>query len=228
MAIEITPEHLADLLTFGAPEEARRAVLAPLEAGIPVREIYLDLLAPALYEVGRRWEHGRATVAQEHVATAIVRSIMAGLADRAPHASSRRRRIVLACTEGELHDTGLRMVGDFLEGDGWEVVYVGPATPAPALAELVERVRPDVVGLSTAIAAHLPAARDALAVLRALPAPPYLVVGGAAYLGDEAGAAASVGADAYARDAAAASDLLSVDRPGQAPWPSDGGASAGA
>jgi methanogenic corrinoid protein MtbC1 len=171
------------------------------------REIYLDVLGPALVEVGARWQRGIATIAQEHLATAVVGSIMTRLAGQLATTPPVRRRIVLACTDGELHDTGLRMVRDFLEGDGWEVFYLGAETPADSLQFLVDRAQPHVVGLSTALPHRVPVARVTVAALRSRPARPYILLGGHAYGGD-AGLARHIGADGFAANAGEASLLL--------------------
>ncbi len=76
------------------------------------------------------------------------------------------------------------MVGDFFESDGWEVMYVGAATPAADLARLAAEVEPNLVGLSTTLTTHLDAARAAIAALKALPSPPVVMVGGSAYSDD--------------------------------------------
>src|SRR5919202_960356 len=96
---------------------------------------------------------------------------------------SRRARAVIddalvTGTPGELHVLGARMVADFLEADGWEVIQLGASTPAPDLAELVDAERPQVVALSTATAGSLPGIVDVLGRLRQLEPRPCLVVGG--------------------------------------------------
>src|SRR5688572_27812094 len=59
-----------------------RAVLdEAIAGGMPVRRIYLDVLQPTLYEVGRRWSHADIGIAQEHLATAATQSAMARLAE---------------------------------------------------------------------------------------------------------------------------------------------------
>jgi methanogenic corrinoid protein MtbC1 len=207
VSLELSPGRFADLLLSRPPRESRAAVLDLVEAGAPPRGVYLDVLGPALEEVGARWQAGRATVAQEHLATAIVSSIMASVAPRLEEPPPVGRRVVLASTDGEMHVVGLRMIGDFLEADGWEVYFLGAATPGPALQALVDETRPDAVGLSTTLTTHLAAAREAIAALRARPDPPFIFVGGNAYR-DDLDLAGSLGADASAADAGAASRLL--------------------
>lgn len=197
---------LADLLQHRPPREARAFALDAVAAGSRARDVYLDLLAPALVEIGDRWEHGTATVAEEHLATAVVASIMATLAPTLEEEPAVRQRVVLACTEGELHDLGLRMLGDFLEGDGWEVLYLGAVTPATDLVDFVANAKPAAVGLSVTLTTHLAPARATMSTIRERCAA-YILVGGAAFAGDPR-IANDMGADAYAPDAGAASRLL--------------------
>ncbi|MDQ3127207.1 MAG: cobalamin-dependent protein [Chloroflexota bacterium] len=187
---------------------AARAVVEDLVGrGESVRAIYLDVLEPALVEVGRRWQRAAITVAHEHLATATTKAIMARLSPLVGEPPPIGRRIVLACTPGELHGVGARMVADFLEGDGWEVLELGADTPTADLLAIVASERPDVVGLSTALSHHLGEATSAVAQLKALDPTPFVLVGGAAYA-DIPDAAAHVGADASATNAGEASALL--------------------
>ena len=198
--------RFVDLLQHGPPREARAFALGAVAAGRRGRDVYLDLLAPALGEIGERWEYGAATVAEEHLATAVVASIMATLAPTLEEEPAVRQRIVLACTDGELHDLGLRMLGDFLEGDGWEVLYLGAVTPANTLGAYVAEAKPAAVGLSVTLTTHLEFARATISVIREQ-SEAYVLVGGGAFAGD-ARVAHDIGADGFAPDAGAASRLL--------------------
>lgn len=189
------------------PRAARTVVEDLVADGQSVRSIYMDVLGPALVEVGLRWQQARITVAHEHLATATTKAIMARLAPLVSALPVVHRQIVLACTPGELHGVGLRMVADFLEGDGWEVLETGADTPSSDLVAIVASERPDVVGLSTALTPHLEETAGTIAALKALDRPPFILVGGAAYAGDAA-VAERIGADAFAVDAAGASAML--------------------
>lgn len=58
-----------------------------LRIGHTLVDVYADLLQEALYEVGRLWESNQITVAQEHMATAIVQQVMAQLYGAQPPSS---------------------------------------------------------------------------------------------------------------------------------------------
>src|SRR5215216_2047772 len=105
----------------GSPEQVRDGYLGALLAadvtgaravldeavasGLAVRRIYLDVLQPTLYEVGRLWSHARISIAQEHLATAATQSAMARLAERLGDGPRRVRpgAAVVACVSDELH-----------------------------------------------------------------------------------------------------------------------------
>lgn len=197
----------ADILLGKPPREARATAVALADEGLAPRDVYLHVLAPALEEVGSRWQRGTATVAQEHLATALVLSIMATLAPRLDEPPAVGRRAVLAGTEGELHSVGLRMLGDFLEADGWDIDYLGALTPGGEVERWAVEAGPDVVCLSTTLTTHLASVRSTIAALRSLPAPPLILVGGRAYGGDPE-VAIRLGADGYAADAGSASKFL--------------------
>jgi methanogenic corrinoid protein MtbC1 len=214
LAGSVGADRLADLLQHRPPREARAFALGAVAEGDRARDVYLDMLAPALVEIGNRWQRGAATVAQEHLATAVVASIMATLAPTLEEVPAVRQRIVLACTAGELHDLGLRMVGDFLEGDGWEVFFLGAVTPAQDLAGFIVEVNAVAVGLSVTLTTHLEFARATIAAIRERSGA-YILVGGGAFSVD-ASVARDIGADSFAPDAGAASKLLRARFGGQA------------
>ena len=194
-------------LLSGEATAARRMVEKAVDGGLGVRDAYLEILQPALYQIGDLWAAGGASVAQEHLATATTEALAAQLAARLPRSADSGRRIVVSGTEGELHAVGTRFVADFLEAEGWSVLALGASTPTRDLVSFVERERPDVVALSTTLTTNLPAAEAALTQVRALPDRPLLAVGGAAYRGDEE-LARRCGADLFAVDAAALVDAL--------------------
>ena len=162
------------------------------------------MLQPALYEIGRRWEEAEISIAQEHLATATTQSLMARLAERlgAENTARRGRTALVACAEGELHSLGVRMVADFLEADGWDVLFVGALSPVGALAEMAAERGVDVVALSASLSERLPEVRAAVRALAALDPRPLIAVGGQAFAGDPA-AALATGADLFANNAEA-------------------------
>ena len=188
---------------LGSDLIAARTVLDDaIAAGMPVRRIYLDVLQPTLYEIGRRWSHAEISIAQEHLATAATQSAMARLAESLSEGSRRVRpgTALVACASDELHAVGGRMVADFLEADGWRVVFLGQLTPGTDLAALAAEQGATLVAISAALPERVPTVAEACAALRGLDPVPYVLVGGQAF-GGSAERALRTGADAYAEDA---------------------------
>jgi methanogenic corrinoid protein MtbC1 len=196
-------ERYLDALAGADLAVARNVLDEAIEGGMSVRRIYLEVLQPALYEIGRRWSHAEISVAQEHLATAATQSAMARLAERLADGRPRRVRpgsAIVACVSDELHAVGGRMVADFLEADGWDVTFLGQLTPGLELTEMAARHGAQVVALSAALSDRVPRVAEVCAALRALDPTPFVLVGGQAF-GGSAERALRTGADAYAADA---------------------------
>lgn len=198
-ATTLRDDYLAALLA-GDATRARWLVDEAVEGGLGVRDVYLEVLTPALEEVGSRWAAGELTVAHEHYATAVTQGVLSVLATRMRVPPTSGRLAVVACTPGELHALGAQMVADFLEGEGWEVLALGAATPAADLAALVDDERPDVVALSTSVANNLKGAEETIERLRELDEPPFVAVGGRAWQPVSRERREALGADALYAD----------------------------
>jgi MerR family transcriptional regulator, light-induced transcriptional regulator len=196
-----------DALVALEARRARKLVEDAADRGVPAQRLYLEVLAPALVEIGDSWERGEITVGHEHLATAVTSSLLAGLAPRLGTRGADGRRALVACTAGEQHSVGSQMVADFLRASGWLVDHLSSGTPADAVADVSRALAPDLVALSTALSWNLPETRRTCELLAALPRRPRVVVGGRAYAGAREPAAA-VGADAYAPDPATLLDVV--------------------
>ncbi|MDO8186868.1 cobalamin-dependent protein [Conexibacter sp. JD483] len=163
---------------------------------VPVAEVYLDVVHPALHEVGRRWERDTVNVAEEHLATSVSEVMLAELAGRLPRTPRRNRTAIVACGPGEQHAIGSRIVADFLEADGWDTLHLGATTPGSALAELTVARHAEVIAISVSLPLRIPEVADACRRLKALPFAPVVALGGQAFT--RPSQAFAVGADLHA------------------------------
>ncbi len=177
--------------------------------GHSVMDVYGGVLQEALYEVGRRWETNRIAVATEHMATAVVQSVMAQLYPLIPPAPQKRGNAVITGIEGELHQVGANMVADVLEADGWSVRFLGTNMPHAGVLQAVEDHKADVVGVSATMLFSLPQVRRLVADVREQFAarPPRILVGGGAFRSVPSPAEA-VGADGFGADLSSALALV--------------------
>jgi methanogenic corrinoid protein MtbC1 len=179
---------------------ARRAIEIALEDGVPIPDIYLEMIEPALREVGHRWAMGALNIAEEHYATVVAQSILDGLSRRLPRAPKDGRLAVVSGTPEELHAVGMRMVADFLEADGWEVILLGPGAPAYDIAALVDSEQPDLVALSTATAGVINGVVQVFRELAALDPRPCIAAGGQFWTAETSATALEFGADLVLQD----------------------------
>ncbi|CAA7612801.1 B12-binding domain-containing protein [Magnetospirillum sp. SS-4] len=168
-----------DALLAGDRRTASRLVLDRVAAGLPVRQVYLDVFQPALRETGRLWQLNRITVAHEHFVTAATQAIMSQLYPYVFTGESRGRSMVASCVSGDLHEVGLRMVADFFEMAGWDSHYLGANVPPADVVGTLKERKASVLGLSVTIAAHLGQAAELIAMARdALGGDLIILVGG--------------------------------------------------
>jgi len=150
----------------GSRREAFDLILKAARTSMTVRELYLDVIQPSQRELGALWETGQITVAQEHVVTAITQSVISQLYSQFPFGSRNGLRALIACAPGELHELGARMVADFLELEGWDVVFLGASTPIPDVIRAVMDHKSHVFGISATLAFNLPAAMQLISGMR--------------------------------------------------------------
>lgn len=185
----------------GDRASAVAVVAEALADGVAVADVHLDITQWAQRRIGELWQDNRVSIAQEHVATAIALLAMSHLFPHWPRAARNGRKIVLACVEGELHDMGPRMLADFLEMAGYDVVLAGANVPTDDLVALVKSEAPSLVALSASLSFRLPALRTAIERLRAEVAPTLpIAVGGHAFTWST-NAATRLPVDVHAADA---------------------------
>src|SRR6266498_3861826 len=86
----------------------------------PFEHVLIDLIQPAMVEIGACWQRGEINVVIEHFATQFVRRKLGGLMN-AFEGDARRGPIVLGCAPSELHDLGAMMSSLFLMRRRWSI-----------------------------------------------------------------------------------------------------------
>lgn len=146
-----------------------------LSAFLP-ETVIVEVLLPYLRELGERWSRGQATIAQEHLASNLLRSRLLALTRGWEQGDG--RTVLLACAPGELHDLPLIMFGLAIRGRGWRVAFLGGDTPIESLDEAAERLDPALVVVSSVTRSHLRSAARGLSRLARVR--PVAVAGGGA------------------------------------------------
>ncbi len=114
-------------------------------------------------------------------------------------------KVVIGTVKGDIHDIGKNLVGMMLEGAGFEVFDLGINTDAEKFLAALEAHQPDILGMSALLTTTMPYMKVVIGELvsRGIRDDYIVLVGGAPLNEDFAKA---VGADAYCRDAAVASE----------------------
>lgn len=145
-----------------------------------VADVYLQVLAPAMFQIGELWCDGKVNVAQEHLATQITLEQMDKLRLIQSIPRSWSYRVMVCCVEGEQHFIAAKMAADLFQMEGWQVDFLGPNVPTAALIEIVSVRCPNLLALSITIDSNLRRTQTLLKKIRKLPGAPYIIVGGKA------------------------------------------------
>jgi methanogenic corrinoid protein MtbC1 len=191
-ATTMTPELLAGLLADGDDELAAWALANALRERRRA-DVFDGLLRSAMSLVGQRWEEGRWTIAEEHLASQTITRALERV--RAPQGPEGRvgPLAVLAGVAGEHHGLGLVCLDQVLCDEGWAVANLGPDVPAADLARFLARNQAELVALTASLPDRAEALRESVsAALAVRPDDPLpVMVGG--MLADDAALIRSLG-----------------------------------
>lgn len=126
---------------------------------LPPSELVLAVIVPLLREVGRLWESGRLQPAQEHLVSAIVRSVAGGLL-RASARHGASPPIVFATPSGERHELGLLCAGVLAASAGYGVIYLGADLPASDILRAAREAGARVIVVALTIPGVVPSAEQ--------------------------------------------------------------------
>jgi 5-methyltetrahydrofolate--homocysteine methyltransferase len=111
-------------------------------------------------------------------------------------------RVVLGTVRGDLHDIGKNLVGMMWKGANFRVIDLGTNVEPEAFARAVVEHDARIVGASALLTTTMVGMSEVVAAVRATGRPGVAVIVGGAPVTEEF--ARSIGADAYAQDAATA------------------------
>ena len=138
------------------------------------------ILVPLMDGIGRAWAHGSLGIVHEHLASAVVRTILGSIASgyTPGHGAP---GIVVATPAGSLHELGAMMAVVTALSCGWRTTYLGPNLPADEIATGVRARAARALALGLTYPPTDPKIADELRRLRReLPDTPIIVGGEAA------------------------------------------------
>lgn len=115
------------------------------------QEIYERVVGPLLRRVGDRWHDGSLSIAQEHLASERLGTLLRNnLRLIQPRAAA--KSVLLGCFADEEHVFGMLGAAMCFAGWGFRVELLGARTPPSAVGDAVRAMRPTLVGLSVTVA----------------------------------------------------------------------------
>jgi DNA-binding transcriptional MerR regulator/methylmalonyl-CoA mutase cobalamin-binding subunit len=158
--------------------EAERLISLQLAALGPAR-FACEFALPLLEEIGERWAKSRLCVASEHLASAILRSLL-GSSLRVTPAAFQAPRVVFASPAGERHELGVLIAALVAQGAGGNAIYLGPDLPVDELVRAVETVEAAALALGITVSTSSELRKLAKRLRARLPDQVELWMGGAA------------------------------------------------
>ncbi len=118
----------------------------------PLYQIYDLLVTPVLHYLGELWSKGELNAIEEHFASHTIRDALVRLQGILRIPREKQGRVLCLNPSTELHDIALKMIDHILELRGFHVLYSGQLTPTIGLDDILLRLKPDRVYISSTIA----------------------------------------------------------------------------
>ncbi|HEY5902826.1 MAG TPA: B12-binding domain-containing protein, partial [Anaerolineales bacterium] len=135
-------DWIAACLKFNEP--AAEQALNQAFSMFPVEAVCTSILQRALSEIGELWYQDRASVQQEHFASALAMRRLDALLAASP-APWREQIVMVGCPAEEWHAFTPLLLSLLLRRRGLNVIYLGANVPSLQFAEAASNVRADLV-----------------------------------------------------------------------------------
>ncbi|WP_080508178.1 MerR family transcriptional regulator [Bryobacter aggregatus] len=121
--------------------------LSRLAAALSPRDLVYQVVVPLMREVGIRWHNGTLAIAQEHLVSQMLRTLLGNMM-RLFRPLNPAMTMVLSTPAGESHEFGILAAAMLASLAGVDPVYLGPNLPAREIADAARRTSAKVVALS--------------------------------------------------------------------------------
>jgi len=113
----------------------------------PVETVCFELMQKGLSEIGTLWHQGKASVQQEHFATALILRRIETLISATPD-PTREQKILIACPSGEWHVFPILLLTLLLRRKGLNVINLGANTPLEDMEMAAKAIHPSLIIMS--------------------------------------------------------------------------------
>lgn len=123
------------------------------------------VISPFLDQIGIAWSCREASIAQEHLASTVVRDVLGWLLQTATQAEDAPTFVATTLAD-EHHEFGAMMTAVVAAVAGWRVLYLGANLPADEIARVARDAEAKVVALSVVNPQPTRSLRDEFGALR--------------------------------------------------------------
>ena len=197
-------DPLRPLIISGRKGEAAATTRELLQTHDPL-EVIDGFLIPALDEVGIRFDKGELFLPQLMASAEAARAGFDVIRELMPASSATDKgAVIVATVKGDIHDIGKNIVKMLLDNYGYTVYDLGRDVDPQAVLDAVRERGVQLVGLSALMTTTVKSMEETIELLHRETPGVKIMVGGAVLTPEYA---AQIGADFYAKDAAAAARI---------------------
>ena len=199
--------EISELLQKGKAKDVVALVKQAVEEGVAAETILKEGLLAGMEVVGRKFRDNEIFVPEVLVAaramgkgTEVLRPLLA------KEGTTASGKVCIGTVKGDMHDIGKNLVKMMLEGKGLEVIDLGTDVPAEKFVQVAKEENCQVICCSALLTTTMPEMENVVkaAIEAGIRDQVKIMVGGAPITQEFAD---SIGADAYAEDAATAADV---------------------
>lgn len=199
--------EISDFVQKGRMKNVQELVNKALEEKISAKDILNNGLIKGMLIIGEKFKNNEVYVPEVLIAA---RAMNKGVTILKPHLTKEGvepvGKAVICTVKGDLHDIGKNLVRMMLEGVGIECIDLGTDVSGEQVVEAVKESGAKIVGLSALLTTTMPYQKEIIDALTeaGIRENVKVMVGGAPVTKEFA---EEIGADAYAKDAAEASEV---------------------
>lgn len=169
-------DNYMEPLLGGRRRECRELVRSELDKGASARDLYHNLVWPAMARVEEMYRNDSINIASEHMATRINRTVADQLQSQLSRNDCIGKRIIITCAEGEAEEFSAQMSADLFEAEGWEVFFLGGGVPQDEIGLLVGHLQPNLLLILGSKPTDAPLVRTLIDYIREIGAAPTMNV----------------------------------------------------
>lgn len=204
------PDHLnviREAVVGGKHKEIEDLVNAAVEDNVDLDRLINEAMIGAMDTVGKKFAKNEIFVPEMLVSAATMKKGLDIIKPLLKEGEAESKGTIMMCTvKGDIHDIGKNLVNMMLEGAGFDVIDLGVDLTVETVIGQVEKIKPDVLGLSALLTTTMTEMKKVIETLesKGLRDSVKVMVGGAPL---DAGFAEKIGADGYGKDAQEAVSL---------------------